>query len=462
MKAPQIMRVVYAVVAGLLPLTLHGFYKEAGPDPRYTAAPGDSKFACATAGCHTTFKDKGGGPINFHGGGVAATFSQGSTYTPGSPLTITVNVSDPVNRKYGFQMTARLESNLAEAQAGTFQLTADSNKIVVICNNGTPRFPGRGCPASDPVEFIEHNEPAATPWTFSWTPPATEAGPVHFYVAGNAGNGNSTADADDHVYTAEYVLTPSAGCVSGVPKVTGVISAGAFGARTDFAPGSWLEVYGSNFANGLKLWDGPDFSGLSAPTVLDRVRAQVNGKDAFTWVVSPGQLNVQAPDNPGRGPMSVTVTNCDQTSAPVNLTQERVAPGVWAPPTFTSGGKQLLGATTADGKTFIGNIAGVPSRPAKPGEMIIAYGVGFGATNPTVAAGQITPGLAPLADPFVMTIGQVQLTAPQLVYAGLAPGFVGLYQFNIIVPDVPDGDQAVTMRVGSVAVPQTLFLSVKR
>ncbi len=457
MKAPQIMRVVCSLGAAMVPLTL--FALSGGPDPRHTAAPGDQPLACATAGCHTNSIK--GGPINFHGGNVTATFSQGSTYIPGTPVSITVRVSDPANRQYGFQMTARLESNLAQAQAGRF---IPGTGPVVLCDNGAPRSPSGNCPASAPVEFIEHSSPSSSTgtWTFNWTPPATASGPVHFYVAGNAVNGDRSSDGNDHVYTAEYVLTPTAGCVSGVPTVTGVISAGAFGARTDFAPGSWLEVYGSNFANGLKLWEGPDFNGLSAPTVLDRVRAQVNGKDAFTWVVSPGQLNVQAPDNAGTGPMSVTVTNCEQTSAPVNLTQQRVAPGVWAPPTFTSGGKQLLGATTADGKTFIGNVAGVASRPAKPGEMIISYGVGFGATNPAVAAGQITAGLAPLADPFVMTIGGVPLTAPQLVYAGLAPGFVGLYQFNVIVPDVPDGDQAVTMRVGSVTVPQTLFLSVKR
>ncbi len=456
MKAPQIMRVVCTLTAALLPLSLLAISK--GPDPRHTGAPGDHPLACATAGCHTG-ENGPGGPINFHGGGVSATFSQGSTYTPGSPITITVQVSDPINRLYGFQMTARLENDLANAQAGRFRSTTGNG---VICDGeGAPRAPNGNCPTSLPVEFIEHTEPSAAPWTFTWTPPATASGPVHFYLAGNAVNGNGAKDQDDHVYTASYVLTPEMPCVGSAPVVNAVISAGAFGARTDFAPGSWLEIYGSNFASGLKLWDGPDFNGLSAPTVLDRVKAQVNGKDAFTWVVSPGQLNVQAPDNPGTGPMAVTVTNCDQTSAPVNITQQAVAPGMWAPPTFTSSGRQLMGATTADGQTFIGNIAGLQSRPARPGEMVIAYGVGFGATNPAVPAGQITPGLAPLPN-ISITIGGVPITGSALVYAGLAPGFVGLYQFNVIVPNVPDGDQPVTIRVGNTTVPQTLYMSVRR
>lgn len=457
MKAPQIMRLVCSAAAAVVPLTLFALSK--GPDPRHTGAPGDRPLACATAGCHTN--SNGGGPVNFHGGAVSATFSQGSVYTPGTPVNITVSVSDPTHRVYGFQMSARLESNLAQAQAGRF-VYQNNRGIAVVCDNEAPRSVNGNCPASAPVEFIEHTEPSSSSWSFSWTPPATASGPVHFYLAGNAVDGNLSSDGNDHVYTREYILTPTLGCVSGAPVVSAVISAGAFGARTDFAPGSWLEIYGSNFANGLKLWEGPDFNGTSAPVELDRVRAKVNGQDAFTWVVSPGQLNVQAPANAGTGPMSVTVTNCDQTSAPRTITQQRVAPGMWAPPTFTSSGRQLMGATTADGQTFIGTIAGLPSRPARPGEMVIAYGVGFGATDPAVAPGQITPGLAPLAETFAFTIGGVPITGSALVYAGLAPGFVGLYQFNVIVPNVPDGDQPVTVRVGSATVPQTLFLSVRR
>ena len=458
MKAPQIMRLLYTLAAASIPLTL--FALSQGPDARHTGAPGDIAFSCASAGCHTN--SKGGGPVNFHGGGVSATFSGGSVYTPGTPVNITVRVGDPTNRQFGFQMSARLESNLAQAQAGRFVYPAASG-IGVICDNDAPRSPTGNCPAARPVEFIEHTAVSNSgTWSFSWTPPATASGPVHFYLAGNAVNGDLSSDGNDHVYNTEYVLTPATPCVTGAPVVTAVISAGSFGARTDFAPGSWLEIYGSNFAGGTKLWQGPDFNGATAPTVLDGVRAKVNGKDAFTWVVTPGQLNVQAPDNAGTGPMSVTVSNCEQTSAPVSLTQQRSAPGMWAPPSFTSSGRQLLGATTADGRTFIGTIAGLQSRPAKPGEMVIAYGVGFGATNPAVAPGQITPGLAPLADTFAFTIGGVPITGSNLVYAGLAPGFVGLYQFNVIVPDVPDGDQPVTVRVGTSTVPQTLFLSVKR
>ena len=107
---------------------------EYGPDPRYTAAPGDDPLACASAQCHTS--SPSGGPINAAGGGVTATFSSGSSYTPGGPaITITVSVSDPANMGYGFQMTARLDSDLANGQAGDF--TSGANQIV-LCDSGSP------------------------------------------------------------------------------------------------------------------------------------------------------------------------------------------------------------------------------------------------------------------------------------------------------------------------------------
>ena len=440
------MRIVYALFAGFIPFML--LASKSGPTTRVTGGPGDAPFSCASGACHTDKFE--GGPINFHGGNVKVVFSS-TTYTPGTPVTVTVQVSDPVNSLYGFQMSARLERDLVKAQAGRF-VTAPG--LGVLCDNEVPRSPTGNCPASAAVEFIEHTAPSTTPWTFTWTPPAALSGPVHFYVAGNAVNGDNDHDGNDHVYTNQYVLQPLSGCQGSTPVIDAVISAGAFGARKDFSPGTWLEVYGSHFSAGTREWTGADFAGTSAPTNLDQVHVSINGKNAYTRFISPGQINVQAPDNPGTGPMGVTVTNtvgsCDYVSAPVSLLQASSAPGMLASDVE---GKQFLVALTGDGSI----------RPVKPGEAIVAFGIGFGATNPSVAAGQIAPGspLPRLVDPLVITVGGVQLTPAQVLYAGLSPGFVGLYQFNLIVPNVPDGDQPVTIRIGSATFPQNLLLAIR-
>ena len=264
------------------------------------------------------------------------------------------------------------------------------------------------------------------------------------------------------MYTASAILQPAGDCNDPTPVISSVISAGAFGARNDFAPGSWLEVYGTNLGATTGTWD-TSFTGSTAPTVVEGVSAKVGDKPAAVWFVSPGQVNVQAPDNAGVGSLPITITktvgSCSKTSAPFSMQQLKAAPGLLAPPQapFLSGGKQWLAALSGSG-AFVG----IPSNPAKPGDTIVTFGVGFGATNPAVAAGQKTSAATRVSAPLVITVGGVQLTDAQIQYAGLVPPYVGLYQFNLVVPNVPDGDQPMTVQLGGVALPQTLLLSVKK
>ena len=204
-------RILFSLIAGLVPMLM--FAHKNGPDPRHTAAPGDDPLACSTAGCHTGLPK--GGPLNAFNGKVSATFSS-STYTPGQPVTITVSVSDPNPPEsvwHGFQMTARLDSDQVNGQAGSFRFTDSS--LLVLCDDGSVEGyirRGNACPANAPVEFIEHAAPSNGTWSFTWMPPASAVGPVHFYIAGNAVNNNDQPDAGDHVYTASYVLQVASPC----------------------------------------------------------------------------------------------------------------------------------------------------------------------------------------------------------------------------------------------------------
>ncbi|HLJ15760.1 MAG TPA: choice-of-anchor V domain-containing protein [Bryobacteraceae bacterium] len=459
----NVARGVSCTFLAIVPPLIFAYYY--GPDPRSTGAPGDAALACAQSGCHTGLPK--GGPINnYPGFGVTATFSSGSTYTPGGgPITITVAVTDPSNKHYGFQMTARLESNLTDGQAGDFN-TAGSNELV-ICEDNSSKGP-KGCPSSAPVEFIEHDyesylQVGTSPYTFTWTPPATNVGNVHFYVAGNAVNLNNAADSGDHVYTASYTLTPGASGSGGTPTISqnGVVSASQFGAFATVAPGSWMEIYGSNLSSSTRGWSGSDFNGNNAPTSLDGVKVTINGQAAFVDYISPGQVNAQVPSNVGTGPVVLTVSNANGTSAPYNITVNTTQPGLLAPPSFTVGGKQYVGALLPDGSTYIlpsGAIAGVNSRPAKPGETIILYGIGFGAVNPNIPAGQIVTQSNQIAAPLQILFGQTPAT---LSYFGLAPNFVGLYQFNVVVPSIANSNTVpLTFNLGGVAGTQTLVTAV--
>ena len=146
-------------------------------------------------------------------------------------------------------------------------------------------------------------------------------------------------------------------------------------------------------------------------------------------------------------------------SAPFNINVNAAEPGLLAPPSFAINGKQYAVALFPDGTYVLpaGAIAGVTSRPAKPGETIVLYGVGFGPVTPAIPAGQLVQQANALASSLQMSIGGLPALAS---YAGLAPSFTGLYQFNVTVPAAAPGNAPLAFTIGGVSGTQTLFIAV--
>ena len=91
------------------------------------------------------------------------------------------------------------------------------------------------------------------------------------------------------------------------------------------------------------------------------------------------------------------------------------------------------------------------------GDILVIYGIGFGPVTPSNPAGQLVQVANLLASGFQISIGGVQC---QVQYDGLAPSYTGLYQFNIVVPDVTSGNQPLTFSVDGVSGTQTLYVEV--
>jgi uncharacterized protein (TIGR03437 family) len=132
-----------------------------------------------------------------------------------------------------------------------------------------------------------------------------------------------------------------------------------------------------------------------------------------------------------------------------------------APYQFTAGGKQYVAAFTGDGSALIlpeGMVEGVRSHPAQPGDIVTLYGIGFGPVAPDVASGKVPKAAAATVLPVEVYIGGQRAS---VAYAGIAPGTLGLYQFNVVVPVVPAGDAVpVTIKLGQEAVAQRLFTAI--
>jgi uncharacterized protein (TIGR03437 family) len=419
-----------------------------GPDPRHTGAPGDDSKACASSGCHT------GTAVNGGGGNVVVSFQNGQTYTPGAQETFTIGITDSRARSYGFQMTARVESDLVDGQAGDF--TAGTQQIV-LCDNGSLKG-SRGCAANAPVQFIEHSGPfRANTISVQWTAPSTNAGNVHIYVAANAANADGSNNGD-HIYTASYVLTPQT-TTPNPPTISAVVSASAFNSNAGLASGTWLEIYGTNLSTTTRGWAGSDFNGPNAPTSLDGVRVTIGGVPAFVDFVSPGQVNVQAPDDPNTGAgIQVVVNNSAGQSNAFSMQKNSTASAVLAPPSFDTQGHQWVVALHSD-QSYVGNaglISGLNFRPPKVGETIVIYGIGFGPVMPNTPAGVIATQATALQNRPNFRFGQAPAN---LVYYGLAPNFVGLYQFNVTVPNVSSGDMPLNIDIGGVTLSQNCFIT---
>ena len=244
------------------------------------------------------------------------------------------------------------------------------------------------------------------------------------------------------------------------PAISGVITSSGFGGFTSIAPGAFIEIYGSNLAADSLNWSNA-FNGVNAPTSLAGTTVTIGGQPAFIAYDSPGQVNALVPSNVGTGQQQITVTTAIGTSNSYTVNVNPTAAGLLAPAYLNIGGAQYVGALFPDYQTFVappGAISGYASRRAKPGDVIVIYGIGFGPVTPNIPAGQIVPGNTALTLPFQIFFGSAQAT---LQYAGLAPSLVGVYQFNVVVPNIPPSDAVpVTFTLGGVNGAQTLYTSV--
>jgi uncharacterized protein (TIGR03437 family) len=245
-----------------------------------------------------------------------------------------------------------------------------------------------------------------------------------------------------------------------VPAISGVISSSGFGSFKAVAPGTFIEIYGSNLAAESLNWSN-FFSGVNAPTSLAGTKVTIGGQAAFIAYVGPGQVNALVPSNVATGQQQVTVTTAIGTSTPYTVTVNPTAAGMLAPGYLNIGGVQYVGALFSDYQTFVappGAISGYASRRARPGDVIVIFGIGFGPVTPNIPAGQLVPGSDTLTLPLQVFFGSTPAT---LQYWGLAPSLVGVYQLNVVVPNIAPSDAVpVTFTLGGVNGAQTLYTSV--
>jgi uncharacterized protein (TIGR03437 family) len=452
------------VVMAALPILMWAY--EFGPNPGYTNAPGDAG-TCLQSGCHV-------GTLNTGGGSVTVAFPNGATYTPGVKQHLVVTIADPTQRAWGFQLTARAATG--NAMAGGFAFT-DANTLLMCATPNLQIFQAQcqnvkadgcansttSCPANQTLQYIEHStsgysaslgHTGSYSFEFDWTPPATNVGNVNLYVSANAANGD-LLPTGDHIYNKSISLVPVAAGNGPTIAAGGVVNGASF--QPGIVPASWLTIQGTNLATGLPAqgfdtWDKFIVNG-KLPTSVDGNSVTVAGKPAYVYFVSPTQINVQAPDV-GTGPVPVTVTTANGTSAAVTATVATVAPAFFLWPNSQAVATRADFSLAAKSGTFSS-----PTTAAKPGDVLILWGTGFGPTTPVVAAGIQVPTGSYFSSTVTVKLGT---TSPAVYASALSPGFAGLYQVVITLPSpMADGDYPLTATVNGVTSPSGVILSIK-
>lgn len=269
---------------------------------------------------------------------------------------------------------------------------------------------------------------------------------VDFVVAPNGIDTNDATFFSGSVSTIVPLPAPAG------PSIVGVASAAT--GQSGIAPGGYVSIYGSNFAPAGFIDDwSKSITGGNLPVKVDGVSVSIAGKPAYVEAVTPNVINVLAPSL-SNGPVNVTVTTSAGTSAPFNTTVQSVEPGLFAWP-----GNQVV-ATHLDYSYAVRNgTFSLSTVSAKPGEVIVLWGTGFGATNPSAPDGQVVPAAAYSVNGVVVALGGQPVT---VLGTALAPGLAGVYQIAIqLPPNLPNGDYEIVATVNGVASPTSVLLNVQ-
>jgi uncharacterized protein (TIGR03437 family) len=204
----------------------------------------------------------------------------------------------------------------------------------------------------------------------------------------------------------------------------------------NYAPNSIISLYGVNLADGPHGVP-PNTSNL--PTTLGGVTVYMGSGAASLFYTSPTQINILVPSNLAPGPISVFVVRQGSKGPTATIVLDETAPGL-----FQASPGMVL-ATHANGSPI--NL----DSPASPGEVIVIYALGLGRTNPDPAPGQVVLTAAPIQHfkDLAVLFDSVEIDSGLISYAGLAPGFAGLYQINVQVPWDARGTPEVRVAIGT-------------
>jgi len=199
----------------------------------------------------------------------------------------------------------------------------------------------------------------------------------------------------------------------------GVVNSASYGYSGFVAAGSIVSVFG-NFL----LTDPVSGAGFPIPTNLGGLSLQFSGAPfAPLFYANVGQVNAQVPWEFAQGTITASIDG--QTSAPTNVNLAMYASGLYS----------INGQGTGQGAILDANYHLVDStNPAIVGTTVVQiFCTGLGPVTNQPSTGAPAPS-SPLAQTTTLPVATVGGVPATVQFSGLTPGFVGLYQVNVLVP----------------------------
>ncbi|MFN0164982.1 MAG: hypothetical protein ACKV22_01010 [Bryobacteraceae bacterium] len=263
---------------------------------------------------------------------------------------------------------------------------------------------------------------------FSWTPELEQAGLYNVTFA------------ITNLELLSARVTVQIEVVGDRPVIASVNDAAAWTTTTPCSPGGLATVVGTGFTG----QSAEVLTSLPAPSALAGARVKINGSTVPLLYSSGKQINFQCPNLAVGSDYSLVVENSGGSSRAYLGTMAQAVPGIF---TVNGSGKGagaiLLGgtATLAQARNPL-----YLAQPAQPGDIVSIFATGLGALDNSVELGAGAP-VAPLARVTMPLTAWIGGALADVVYAGLAPGFVGLYQVNAIVPVSSEIGNNVSVRL---------------
>lgn len=219
------------------------------------------------------------------------------------------------------------------------------------------------------------------------------------------------------------------------------------------APLALVSLYGKDLAVVSRAITPDDVRNGQLPTTLigTGVSIAIDNVAVPIIFVSPGQVNFLIPGNIRTGRRQLRLLTNGKAGPDVEIHIAESSPGLFQLP------NNAVIATRPDG-TLI-----TTESPAIPGEVLVIYAAGLGATSPAITGLMIPSAAASISarSHFAVLLNDVPVPDDHILYAGLTPGFAGLYQVNCRLPADTPPDPEIRLRLTGQTSPPRLHLSVR-